>query len=394
MNETSQKYAFYAPTKILFGCGRLNDLNIQTLPGIKAAIIISNGKSAKENGSLDRLCEQLDFANVSYSIFDKVGANPTKDTVMHGGAFVRENKCDFIVALGGGSVIDASKAIAVMAVNDGDYWDYISSGTGKGKAMKYKPLPIIAITTTAGTGSEADAACVITNEETNEKIGFGNPSLFPVLSIVDAELMISVPPVFTAYQGFDALFHSIECYISNKANALSDMYALTAIKNIADYLSIAVNDGSNIEAREKIAFASTLSGTVMTISGCTSEHSLEHAMSAYHPELPHGAGLIMISKAYYEQFIEKSVCPERFIEMAQAMGMSKADKAYDFIDALEKLKSACRVDTLKMSDYGITHDEFAKMAQNAFDTMGRLFENDRISLTADDCIQIFKRSFR
>ena len=388
-----EKYNFYAPTKILFGCGRLNDLYAQTLPGTNGMVVISNGKSTRENGYLDRLCDQLELANVTYHIFDKIGANPTRAQVMEGSRFANTNNCDFIVALGGGSVMDAAKAIALTATNDGDYWDYIGTGTGKGKSVKNRPLPIVAITTTAGPGSEADSASVITNEETNEKTGFGHPSLFPVLSVVDPQLTLSVPPRFTAYQGFDALFHSIECYVSNKANLLGDMYALTAIEKISNNLARAVKDGSDIDAREKIAFANTLSGTVMTISGCTSEHSLEHAMSAYHFDLPHGAGLIMISKAYFEYFIENHACDERFMKMAQVMGVSGAKCAADFITALERLKVDCGVADLKMSDYGITRDEFEKMARNAMGTMGRLFLNDRIELSLDDCIKIYEKSF-
>lgn len=149
--------------------------------------------------------------------------------------------------------------------------------------LKNNPLPIVAITTTAGTGSEVDQWGVISNEETNEKIGFGGyDSLFPVLAIVDPELMTSVPPKFTAYQGFDALFHSTEVYISKFANPFSDMVALTAIENVAKNLAKAVSDGTDLTAREKVAFANTLSGYSMVTGACTSEHSMEHAMSAYH----------------------------------------------------------------------------------------------------------------
>lgn len=314
---------------------------------------------------------------------------------MAGAAFAREHACDFIVALGGGSVMDASKAIATMATNDGDLWDYIGGGTGKAMPISNKPLPIIAITTTAGTGSEVDQWGVITNDETNEKIGFGGiDELFPVLSIVDAELMKSVPPKFTAFQGFDALFHSVECYISNCANLMGDMYALTAIENIAKYLARAVKDGNDLEAREHVAFANTLSGVVMTISACTSEHSMEHAMSAYHQDLPHGAGLIMISKAYFTHFINEHVCDDRFIKMAQAMGMTDAKDPMDFITMLTKLQEACGVAELKMSDYGITADEFEKMARNARETMGGLFMCDRKELTQEACVAIYEASFK
>lgn len=124
---------------------------------------------------------------------------------------------------------------------------------------------------------------------------------------------------------------------------MGDMYALVAIENIGRYLSHAVKDGDDMEARERIAFANTLSGAVMTISACTSEHSMEHAMGAYHQELPHGAGLIMISKAYFTHFIEKHSCDERFIRMAQALGMDDAKEPMDFITMLVKLQEDCDV---------------------------------------------------
>lgn len=388
-------FQMYVPTRILFGCGMLNNLHKQQMPGKKALIVISNGKSTKENGSLDRTEEQLKKAGVEYAVFDGIMANPLKSTIDEGAKAAKDNGCDFIVALGGGSVMDASKAIATMATNDGDLWDYVFGGTGKGQLLKAAPLPIIAITTTAGTGSEVDQFGVITNDATNEKIGYGGDDrLFPVIAIVDPELMKSVPPKFTAYQGFDALFHSTECYIANKASLISDMYAITSIENIGKYLARAVKDGSDMEAREHMAFANTLSGVVMTLSSCTSEHSMEHAMSAYHQELPHGAGLIMISKEYYKFFIEKHVCDERFVDMAKALGMSDAEKAEDFITALENIQKACGVDELKMSDYGISEDEVETLAENARTTMGGLFESDPAPMTNEECAEILRKSFK
>ena len=159
-------------------------------------------------------------------LFDGVMPNPTVGNVDAGAKVAREHGCDFLVALGGGSVMDCTKAIAVMATNDGELWDYVPIGSGKGKQIAVRPLSIIAITTTAGTGSETDNSGVITREDTFEKAFVGDASLFPVLSIVDPELMASVPPTFTAYQGFDALFHSTEGYIARGANLMSDMYAL------------------------------------------------------------------------------------------------------------------------------------------------------------------------
>lgn len=175
---------------------------------------------------------------------------------------------------------------------------------------------------------------------------------------------------------------------------MSDMYALTAIENTAKYLARAVKDGSDMEAREHMAFANTLSGVVMTVSVTTAEHSIEHAMSAYHQELPHGAGLIMISKAFYEFFIEKHACDDRFIAMAKAMGIKDADKPGDFITALLDLQKACGAAELKMSDYGITPDEFDKIAINARETMGGLFTANPCEMTHEDVVAVLKKSYR
>lgn len=387
-------FDMYVPAHILFGAGQLNSLHEQALPGGKAMIVISNGRSTRTNGYLDRLTTQLDRAGVAYAVFDKVEPNPLKSTVQAGAAFARANGCDFIVALGGGSCMDAAKAMAVVAANGGDYWDYIPSGSGKGMPVERAPLPLVAITTTAGTGSEADAGTVVTNADTHEKTGFVHPGLFPMLSIVDPELMLTVPPAFTAYQGFDALFHSVEVYVSSEANLMSDMFALTAIENIAENLPRAVADGADLEARTRVAFANTLSGYAMCAGRCASEHSLEHALSAYHQELPHGAGLIMISKAYFRHWIERGAVSGRFIRMARAMGIPEANDPMDFIKALDRLQRDCGVAELKMSDYGIEPSEFATMADNARDTMGALFAFDRYKLSREDCVAIYRESFR
>ncbi len=175
---------------------------------------------------------------------------------------------------------------------------------------------------------------------------------------------------------------------------MSDMYAITAIENISRSLAKAVKDGKDIEAREKVAFGNTLSGTVMSVGRCTSEHSLEHAMSAYHQELPHGAGLIMISKAYFTHLINKHVCDDRFVEMAKAMGMENAKEPMDFITMLVKLQEDCGVADLKMSEYGIRPEEFETLAKNAKDTMGGLFQCDRKEISVDECVAIYRKSYK
>ena len=388
-------YMFYAPTRVLFGAGQLNKLHEQAMPGKKAMLVISNGKSTRMSGALDRTTEQLRAAGVDVALFDKVGANPLKSTVEEGADFARSNGCDFVVALGGGSVMDAAKVMAMYAPQPGDLWDYVPGATGKMQPLVNSVLPWIAITTTAGTGSEVDQWGVVTNPATNEKIGCGGmDSLFPVLAVVDPELMATVPAKFTAYLGFDALFHSTEGFISKANSLMSDMVQLAAIENVGKYLARAVRDGSDMEAREHMAFANTMSGYSMVVGACTSEHAMEHAMSAYHGDLPHGAGLIMLSKEYYTHFVNKHCCDDRFIRMAKALGKQDASDPMDFVTALVELQEACGVADLKMSDYGIQRDDCMTLAQNARATMGGLFGADPVPMTDEECAAIFERAFR
>jgi alcohol dehydrogenase len=383
-------FNYFIPTKVLFGPGKLNDLAKETLPGKKALIVVSGGKSMKKYGYLERVRELLLKQNVESAVFDKILPNPVLSHVTKGAELAKAENCDFVIGLGGGSSIDSAKSIAIMAKNPGNYWDYIHGGTGKGQPVKNGVLPIVAITTTAGTGTEADPWTVITHDDRNEKIGFGIEETFPTLSIVDPELMVSVPPHLTAYQGFDALFHAVEGYIANISTPVSDSYALASIELVAKSLAVAVKDGNNIEARTDIALANTLSGFVESTSSCTSEHSMEHAMSAFYPKLPHGAGLIMLSESYFK-FFEGKV-PDRFAKMAVAMGMEA--KSENFVKALLMLQKECGVDELKMSDYGIKKDEIQKLAENAKFSMGGLFDMDRYSLTVQETIAIMEASYK
>lgn len=390
----NMNFDFNSPTKILFGSGKLNELGSQPLPGKKALLLMSGGKSAKVSGAYDRTLEQLRKAGVEVTEFAKVMENPVKEMVMEGAAFAKENGCDFIVALGGGAVLDSAVAVAAMATNPGDLWDYVNGGTGKGQPLVNPGLPIVAITLTAGTGSEVNCWGVISNLETKEKIGFGYQELTPVLAVVDPELMKTIPAKYTAYQGFDALFHNTEVMMSNGVNILSETIALSAIENIANYLPRAVKDGNDLVAREHIAYGSTMAGIAMQLTSTTAQHSMEHAMSAYHHNLPHGAGLIMISVEFARYFIERHACDEQLIKMARVMGMPNADKPEDFITALQQLQKDCGVDDLKMSDYGIQKDECMTLAVNARETMGGLFLANPCPMSDEECAGIFEKSYR
>lgn len=389
-------FNFSIPTKVLFGAGKLDELKREPLPGHFALVVVSGGKTMTERGYLDRVLEALKHQGIEYLIFDKIKPNPSKASVMEAAQLARDNFCDFVIGVGGASTIDTAKAAALMARNPGDLWDYIVTGTGKGKPVKNKALPIVAVITTSGSGSEVNPWMDITNEETCEKIGFGVPSTFPVLSVVDPELMLSVPPMLTAIQGFDAFFHAAEGFIAKISTPISEAFSLQVIRLISKNLPKVVQDGSDLEARTNIALAGLLSGMVQSTSSCTSEHSMEHAMSAFHPDLPHGAGVLMISEAYYS-FFAKYV-PDRLIKMAHMMGevtdgLPDDEKPYTFVHALRQLKQKCGVDGLKMSDYGIKSDEMEALARNAHKTMSNLFAMDRYTLSLQENVDIFKAAY-
>lgn len=384
-------FDFDMPTKILFGSGKLNELHKKKLPGRKALIATSNGSSTKKYGYLERVEKELDQAGVDHLLFDEVRPNPTRDNVMDGAAMMRENDCDFIVALGGGSVMDCSKCIALMAANDGDLWDYSFSAKGGKKRAENDALPIVAITTSAGTGSEADAGAVISDDVMNEKTAIFFPSMFPTISVVDSDLMMTVPPRLTAYQGMDAFFHASETVINKNVHPMAEMFALKTIEYVAKYLPHAVKDGSDKEARAYMALANTFAAYYMM---CTSGHRIEHTMGSFHPELVHGAGLIETSHAYYDFLAERKACEEQMMKMAKAMGVKEPKSGKDFVSALDKLIEDAGCADLKMSDEGITAEELELYPAKLREVLGGDITADPITLSDEDYLTIYKNAYK
>jgi alcohol dehydrogenase len=390
-NTIMYNFDFFMPAKVLFGAGRLKDLHNEKLPGKKALIAISCGTSVKKYGYLATLEHELDLAGVGHVLFDEIRPNPTSDNVMDGAKKGRDSGCDFVVALGGGSVMDCAKCIALMMTNDGDIWDYSLSAAGGKKQAEHDAAPIVAITTSAGTGSEVDMASVITNEKAKEKTGIFFKSMFPTLSVVDSDLMMSVPPKFTAYQGMDAFYHASESVINKNEHPMGEMFALKAIELIAKYLPRAYRDGSDREARGYVALANTLAGYYML---CTSQHTMEHVMGSTHDNLVHGAGLIMISHAYFDFFASRKAAEEPMIKMAKAMGVKDAKSGEDFIKALDDLIAAVGCSDLKMSDEGITREELKTFPKRVHEVLGGDITADPLPLSDEDYLAIYEQSYR
>lgn len=382
-------FGFYLPTRIFFGPGAVQKLARARLPEGRG-LVVTGGTSTTRLGYVAKVQDALAEAGHDTIVFNKVQPNPTIEGVRECAALCRAEGIAFVVGLGGGSSIDTAKAVAIMATNDGDWWDYVHGGTGGGKRIVNDGLPIVAIPTTAGTGTEADPFTVITNGE--EKIGGGGEKCFPTISVVDPDFMMTVPPHLTAYQGFDAFFHAAEGYLATCATPISEIFSLKAIELIGRSLATAVHDGGNRQARADVALANTLAGFVETLSSCTGEHAIEHALSAFHPALPHGAGLIMISKAYWSRFFESA--GDRLVAIARALGKQDAAKPEDFIAALTSLQKRCNVHDLRLSGYGVQQGDFGKYADNAMDTMGALFRVDPRPLSREDIVGILAESYK
>ncbi len=382
--------SYYLPTRILFGQNALQELHEQDLPFKKALIVTTNGQSVKKYGYLDAVIDELKQAKIKYVVFDQIKGNPTHASVIEGARIAREENCDVVVGLGGGSPIDAAKAIACLATNDGDLWDYLHSGSGKGKKFKNKPLKIIAIATTAGTGTESDPWSVITDEDLDEKIGWGTEDTFPYIGVTDPNLMLTVPKEFTAYQGFDAFFHLAEGYVHPKASELSRSLSAKGMLLIRDNLPVVLKKPNDVKARENMALASMIGGMVETYSSCTFEHTLEHAISSLYHDVVHGAGLIAISVAYFKRLASSKKINKDLIEMARIFDPS-ARSAFSFANWLADFERDCGMDAVTLTSFGITEKDLPKIAKKAQKLAGSDFD-DPITYTYRDIIYILEES--
>lgn len=392
MSVGADLFEFALPTRIVFGTGALERLAKLPIPGKKTLLVTTSGGSLFRSGLLDRVKALFSARGVEIVLFDRVFPNPTDTLVMEASALARREGLDFVTGLGGGSALDVAKAIAMMATNVGDVWDYVRGGTGGGKTPARPSLPVLCIPTTAGTGSEADPWIVLGKLETGEKIAFGNRGTYPTMSVVDPELTLTVPPFYTAAQGFDALCHAVEGYLNRRASVVSDLFALEAVRLLGKSLARAVAKGDDLAARSDVSLAATLAGVNESLAGCISLHALEHALSAKNPALTHGKGLAMLAPAYFEKMIEKGAAPERFVKLAQTLGRTDAKEAADFSAALGELLAACGLSALSWREEGFTKEDFPDLIANARSAMGALFRCDPEELSDEDLLEILERA--
>ena len=320
----------------------------------KKALIVT-GKIITKTGLADTVKKALADQGIDSVIFNDLPGEPTDIMIMAGVKVFKENGCDLIIGLGGGTPIDTAKAIAAMAVLPGKMIEY------KGKELSGDFAPLVLIPTTAGTGSEVTRYFVFTNTETSEKLLYKGDALLPKIAILDYTYTISSPRSITLATGMDALCHAVESYTCRKANPITDLYCLDAVKRIFKYLPLACNDGNDKEARENMALAAYEAGIAINGSPTTIIHGMSRPVGAcFH--VPHGISNAMLAVECLRAVLDG--CYEKFARLAFEIGAASAGEdakpaAEKFLDALEALTKELKVPTLK--EYGLNLEAFAAM---------------------------------
>ncbi|WP_434037536.1 iron-containing alcohol dehydrogenase [Formosa sp. 4Alg 33] len=358
-----QSRRIYLPPLSLIGPGALKDLSeeLKDLPYRRALFVTD--KILVKIGVAQKVIDILDSSNIEMILFDNVQPNPTVKNVNNGLALLKENNCDVIITLGGGSPQDCGKAIGILATNGGEISDY----DGVNKSTKAS-LPIIAINTTAGTASEVTINYVITDVVKHIKMVMVDKNCLVSIAVNDPELMLGKPASLTAATGMDALTHAIESYVTKGAFHWSDALALESIELIATSLEEAVHNGDNLEARSKMAWGQFIAGQSFSNAGLGFVHSLAHQLGGMY-DMPHGvANAILLP--HVERF-NIPACTHKLKKVARAMGVEVNDKndlegANAAIQAIEKLSKAVGIPS-GLRELGVNEEDFELMAQHALD---------------------------
>ncbi len=287
-------FVSYQPTEIRFGCGRINEIGQAVSRYGKRCLIVSETARGHLRPLLDRIDDCLKEAGIEYAHFDGVIPNPTVESVTAGAVVARGFRADVVIGVGGGSSMDTAKAIAVEATHPGTCWDYLFFKTQPTAST----LPVIAVSTTSGTGSQVTQVAVVTQPETRTKSALYNSQLFPKVAIVDPDLMLTVPPHVTASTGFDVFCHAFESTLHPAASPYTNLLALEAIRLVVNYLPSIVDDGSNMQGREGLAWADTLAGICIAHAGVTLPHGIGMTIGGQCPQVMHGEALAVVYPAF------------------------------------------------------------------------------------------------
>lgn len=376
---------FIMPGKVIYGENALENAKPFLKSLGKKALIVTDQFMVRL-GNVSLITKILDELGTEYVVFDGVNSEPTDIIINAGLEAYSTNGCDFLIAVGGGSPIDAMKAIGAVATNGGSINDYL------GKVIEIPTPPMVAVPTTSGTGSEATQFTIITNTEKDIKMLLKGAVLMPDLAIDDPAFTLTAPQTVTAATGLDALCHAAEAYTSRKAQPLTDEFALSAIKKIFKYLPICYNEGQNVKARAQMSLAALEAGVAFNNASVTIIHGMSRPIGAlFH--VPHGISNAMLLAECFKYVYDGAY--DRFADMAVAIGVaSKKDDekaaAKKFIDACVKLCEICEIPTLE--EYGIDRDRFFEvMDKMADDAIASGSPSNTIKpIEKDDVLSIYK----
>lgn len=371
---------FYLPTKVFFGRGSVSELPKNVNPADSLFVVTDPG--VERSGVLDTVMSHLRNKGNKITVFKQVEPNPSAALVEQALSELKNSGADKVIAIGGGSPLDLGKVIAALAANDGELADY----QWNGRQFDKTPLPFIAIPTTAGTGSEVTKVAVIVDRKT--KKGINSDKLYPMQAIVDPMLMTGLPPALTASTGMDALAHAVEAYVGINANPFTDSFALAAVKLIGRSLVKACRDGSDLQAREDMALASTLAGTAMDQGGLGIVHSMASPFCGiYH--LPHGEANAVLLK--YGMAFNLKAAPDRFAALAAALGcdisgMGVMEAGAAAVEAVARIAAATGL-KVDLRGYGLMPESADIVAEHTMKMF--LLKNNPFQPSYEDCKRLY-----
>jgi alcohol dehydrogenase class IV len=378
-------HAFFSPNRILFGIDAVNGVaaEVKQLGGKKVLIVTDPGLI--EAGLVEAIKASLDSGGIAFSLYDQVEPEPPARIVDQCTRYLKDENCDLIIGVGGGSSLDVAKGASIMATNEGSILDYSGADV-----VTKRGLPKILIPTTAGTGSEVTRILVITDEASNIKKAVYSKHVLSDVAIVDPMMTLSMPPKVTADTGIDALVHAIEAYVSANATPFSDILAIEAITLIAENVPMAFAKGENVEARYHMSLAATIAGLAFGSGGLGAVHALSNPLGIeYH--LPHGrTNAIMLPHVMTYNLIGN---PTKFAWIAEAMGeevegLSPMEAGALAVEAVKELLNQLNI-SIRLRDYDIPQKEIPKLVEGTM-TVSRLFVPNPRNLTQEDVEEIFR----
>lgn len=384
-----KSFAFRMPTRVVFGTGVLETIGEEALKlGQEKAFIVTGRTATKTSPFLPIMIQALEAKGFAVKIYSDIEADPSIETVDTGASLMREWGADLVIAMGGGSPMDAAKSMAMLQGNEGSIKEYIFGE----KKVAQPGLPVICIPTTAGTGSEVTAAAVTTDRITQQKIGLSHDYMMPKLALVDPRLHVSMPLRVTASTGMDALTHAIEAFVATGAEPITDALCLEAIRLIGKYLRRAVAVGDDLEVRGQMALASLIAGGGFTNAGLGAVHGLAHPVGARYG-VAHGLANAILLPYVMEYCLMADY--EKFSRIAEALGeevtgLSVREKALAAVKAVRALNDDIGIPRT-LQEVGVQPEAIEAIAQDG--ATYRLLPNSPRRLDKNDLLLILTSAF-